>query len=359
MGDILVRLRLERAAFTLDVDLSLPPHGITVLFGASGCGKTSLLRCMAGLERPRDARVQVQGEVWQDDATGVFLPTWRRALGYVFQESSLFDHLDVNANLRYGLRRANSSAARAMLDEAISLLGIGDLLRRRPSELSGGERQRVAIARALATQPRLLLLDEPLAALDQPRKQEALPWLERLRTHARTPMVYVTHAVQELTRLADHVVVLDQGRVRTQGALTEVLSSLQHPALVGEEVGTVLAGEVVERDPEWHLSRLRFDGGSLWLRDVGLAIGQAARLRVRASDVSLSIVEPSPSSILNVLQGQIDAFAPDAHPSQVLVRVRVGASILLARLTARSFNLLQLSVGAPVWVQVKSVALVH
>ncbi len=358
-GDVHVRLRLERAAFTLDVDLHLPAHGITVLFGPSGCGKTSVLRCIAGLERARDARVLVQDQLWQDDAAGVFLPTWRRSLGYVFQESSLFEHLDVGANLRYGLRRAQSSDGAAMLDEAITLLGIGDLLRRRPLELSGGERQRVAIARALAMQPRLLLLDEPLASLDQARKQEALPWLERLRTHARTPMVYVTHAVQELTRLADHVVVLDQGRVRTQGALGQVLSSLDHPALVGEEVGAVLAGEVVEHDRQWHLSRLGFDGGSLWLRDAGLAIGHTARLRVLASDVSLSIVEPSQSSILNVLPGHVDAFVVDVHPSQVLVRVRVGASVLLARLTARSFNLLQLSVGRAVWVQVKSVALVQ
>lgn len=359
MSEIRVRLRLDRAAFTLDVDLQLPPEGITVLFGASGCGKTSLLRCIAGLERARDALVQVQDEVWQDDSAGVFLPTWRRSLGYVFQESSLFEHLDVNANLRYGLRRAHSSDARTMLDGAITLLGLGDLLRRRPAELSGGERQRVAIARALATQPRVLLLDEPLASLDSARKQEALPWLERLRKQARTPMVYVTHAVQELTRLADHVVVLDQGQVRTQGPLTEVLSSLQHPALVGEDVGAVLDGKVIERDQHWHLSRLQFDGGSLWLRDAGLAIGRSARLRVLASDISLSTVQPSPSSILNVLLGHIDAFTADTHPSQVLVRVRVGASIVLARLTARSFEQLQLSEGQAVWVQVKSVALVQ
>ena len=354
-----VRLRLDRAAFTLDVDLQLPPEGITVLFGASGCGKTSLLRCIAGLERARDAYVQVQDQVWQDDASGMFLPTWRRSLGYVFQESSLFEHLDVDANLRYGLRRAHSSEARAMLDDAITLLGIGGLLRRRPGGLSGGERQRVAIARALATQPRVLLLDEPLAALDPARKQEALPWLERLRTQSRTPMVYVTHAVQELTRLADHVVVLDQGRVRTQGPLMEVLSSLQHPALIGEEVGAVLAGQVVERDSRWHLSRFAFDGGSVWLRDTGLAIGQSVRLRMLASDISLSTVPPSPSSILNLLQGHVQAFAADTHPSQVLVQVRVGANIVLARLTARSFDQLALSVGQAVWAQVKSVALVH
>lgn len=187
-----------------------------------------------------------------------------------------------------------------------------------------------------------------------------MPWLERLRTQSRTPMVYVTHAVQELTRLADHVVVLDQGRVRTQGPLMEVLSSLQHPALIGEEVGAVLAGRVASsRTAPWHLSRFAFDGGSVWLRDTGLAIGQSVRLRMLASDISLSTVPPSPSSILNLLQGHVQAFAADAHPSQVLVQVRVGANIVLARLTARSFDHLALSVGQAVWAQVKSVALVH
>lgn len=358
-GGIRIRLRLARRAFVLDIDLELPTDGITVLFGASGCGKTSLLRCVAGLERADDALIRVGEQVWQDSAAHVFLPTWRRPLGYVFQEPSLFEHLDVRANLQFGLKRSRTGDAAAVLDTAISLLGIGDLLRRKPAELSGGERQRVAIARSLATQPRMLLLDEPLAALDQPRRQEVLPWLERLRARWSIPMVYVTHSVQELTRLADHVVVLEQGRVHDQGSMTQLVSSLERPMLVGEQVGAALPGQVVEIDAPWHLGRVQFDGGSLWIRDNGLQPGQPVRLRILASDVSLSVVEPLQSSILNVLVGRVESFAPDTHPSQVLIRVQVGAAVLLARLTARSFAALELAVGRAVWVQVKSVAVVQ
>ncbi len=237
-----VHLRLPRPAFTLDVSLSLPASGITVLFGASGSGKTTLLRCVAGLERAQQGLVQIGNEVWQDDASGIFLPTWRRSLGYVFQEASLFEHLPVRANLQFGLKRTLAPAA--ALDAAIELLGISQLLARMPAQLSGGERQRVAIARALATQPKMLLLDEPLAALDAERKQEILPWLERLRDELQTPMLYVTHSADELTRLADHLVVLAEGRVTIEGPAAEALSSLEGPVLQGDEVGVVLAGQV-------------------------------------------------------------------------------------------------------------------
>ena len=352
-----VRVALLRDGFTLDVDLSLPTKGITVLFGASGSGKTTLLRCVAGLERVRQGLVQIGNEVWQDDSCGVFLPTWRRSLGYVFQEASLFEHLTVRANLQFGLRRTRSPAA--ALDAAIALLGIDTLLARRPTQLSGGERQRVAIARALATQPRLLLLDEPLAALDAARKQEILPWLERLRDELQTPMLYVTHSADELARLADHVVVLDRGRVDSAGPVSAALSSLERRVLQGDDVGAVLPGHVAERDARWHLCRVSFDGGSLWLRDTGLPLGQAVRLRVLARDVSLLIEEPRGSSIQNHLPCFIEAVAPDLHPSQVLVRARVGASVLLARVTGRALDALALQPGQPAWLQLKSVALLR
>ncbi|MDO8278300.1 MAG: molybdenum ABC transporter ATP-binding protein, partial [Burkholderiaceae bacterium] len=208
---------LQRPAFTLEVDLRVPRRGITVLFGPSGSGKTSLLRCVAGLERAQHARVCIGGEVWQDETQAQFLPTWRRPIGYVFQEASLFDHLDVQANLRYGLARSGQSGAADALAPVIALLGIGDLLRRRTAQLSGGERQRVAIARALATRPRLLLLDEPLAALDHARRQDILPWLERLRDELHIPMLYVTHSADEVGRMADTLVIIEQGRVRAAG----------------------------------------------------------------------------------------------------------------------------------------------
>ena len=352
-----LRLRLTRPDFELSVDQVLPGRGITVLFGASGSGKTSLLRCVAGLERAHDARVVVGGEVWQDDVARHFVPTHRRALGYVFQEASLFEHLDVSANLRYGMRRSAGKQGQRVLDEAIELLGIGHLLGRRCAGLSGGERQRVAIARALATEPRLLLLDEPLASLDAARRHDILPWLERLRRESQLPMLYVTHSAEELARLADHLVVLERGQVRGAGPVPEALSAITPPLLGGEDAGAVLSGRVAERDAHWHLARVVVDGADFWLRDTGLPVGQAVRLRVLWRDVSLSVTEPVNTSIQNHLAGVVDTMAPDEHPSQVLVRVRWGDSALTARITRRAQSALGLQVGQPVWAQVKSVAL--
>ncbi|MFO6421397.1 molybdenum ABC transporter ATP-binding protein [Hylemonella sp. W303a] len=364
-----VRLSLARADFTLYVDLDLPARGITVLYGPSGSGKTSVLRCVAGLERARSAavdapaRVVVGGEVWQDEAAGVFLPTHRRPLGYVFQEASLFEHLDVRGNLHYGLKRSWRGALLAQgqrtLDEAVALLGIDHLLARRVQQLSGGERQRVAIARALATGPRLLLLDEPLAALDAARRQEILPWLERLRDELRLPMLYVTHSADELTRLAQHLVVLDRGQVRAAGPVAQVLSALDSPLVLGEDAGALLQGTVLERDASWHLARVGFEGGELSVRDEGLPVGRAVRLRVLARDVSLALVEPQQTSIQNLLPAVVDAIVPDAHASQVLVRLRCGESVLLARITRRACEALGLGPGLAVWAQVKSAALVR
>jgi molybdate transport system ATP-binding protein len=354
-----IRLTLPRADFDVHVSLALPARGITVLYGASGSGKTSVLRCVAGLERAQHARIVVGGEVWQDGAQRVFLPTHRRALGYVFQEASLFDHLDVEGNLRYGLQRARAPGAELTLHTAVQLLGIGDLLRRRTDQLSGGERQRVAIARALATSPRLLLLDEPMAALDSARRQDILPWLERLRDELRIPMLYVTHSADELARLADHLVVLERGRVQAEGAVQEVLSAIDSPVVAGDDAGALLSGRVAERDAHWQLVRVAFDGGSLWLRDSGVPVGQAVRLRVLARDVSLTTEEPQHTSIQNHLPCTVESIAPDAHPSQVLLRVRCGASVLLARITRRALDALGLQPGSAAWVQVKSVALVQ
>jgi molybdate transport system ATP-binding protein len=357
-AELRIALRLARPGFELAVDLRLPGQGVTVLFGPSGSGKTTLLRCVAGLEEAT-GQVLMAGAVWQDSAQRIFLPTWRRPLGYVFQEASLFEHLTVKGNLHFGLKRTGSRDDGQVLDAAIRLLGIDKLLDRLPAGLSGGERQRVAIARALATQPRLLLLDEPLAALDHARKQEILPWLERLRDELSTPMLYVTHSADELARLADHLVVLDQGRVTAEGPAASVLAAISSPVLAGDEIGALLAGRVVERDTRWHLSRVAFDGGSLWLRDSGLPLGHLVRLRVLARDVSMAVEEPRGTSIQNHLPCTIESSAPDVHPSQVLVRVRVGASTLVARITGRSFDALGLQPGKSAWLQVKSVALLE
>ena len=354
-----IRLKLARPTFTLDVDLDLPGDGITVLFGPSGSGKTSLLRCVAGLERTPRALVSIAGETWQNDDAGINLPTWQRPLGYVFQEASLFAHLNVRRNLQFGLKRSHSASNAAALDAAIDLLGIASLLDRTTGQLSGGERQRVAIARALATQPRLLLLDEPLASLDQARRQDILPWLERLRGELKIPMLYVTHASDEVARLADTLVVLDAGQVKACGPVSEVLTETDAPVVLGDDAGALLDATIAERDARWQLTRVEFNGGSLWLRDAGHAVGRKVRVRVLARDVSVATQEPQQTSIQNLLPCVVHSIVPDAHPSQSLIRMVCGESMVLARVTSRAVDALQLASGVSVWAQIKAVALVE
>jgi molybdate transport system ATP-binding protein len=356
MENIQARFRVDWPGFSLDVDLALPGRGVTALFGSSGSGKTTLLRCIAGLERSSRGLLSFNGEIWQDDKT--WLPTHRRPLGYVFQEASLFPHLSVLGNLRYGMKRVISER-KVGLEQAVELLGIGHLLERKPDHLSGGERQRVAIARALAVSPRLLLMDEPLAALDLKRKQEILPYLERLHDELEIPVLYVSHSPDEVARLADHLVVMEGGRILVSGPLSETLARLDLPVRLGEDVGVVLDAIVGEIDAAWHLARVDFPGGSLWTRDKGIPVGRKVRVRVLARDVSLATKRQEHTSIQNHLLGQVDAVADDEHPGLVLVRVRIGQSVLVARLTKRSAAAIGVSPGQDVWVQVKSVALME
>jgi len=355
-----IRLALQRPGFALDVDLALPPRGITVLFGPSGSGKTTVLRCVAGLERAR-GEVRVSGRSWQDDAHGDFLPTARRPLGYVFQEASLFPHLSVAGNLRYAQRRAQAAESAIALDRAIELLGIGGLLQRSTTDLSGGERQRVAIARALATQPELLLLDEPLASLDPARRRELLPWLEHLRDGLGIPMLYVTHSADEMARLADTVVLMEAGRVVASGPPAATLARLDLPIAQDEDAGALLTGTVVQIDRHWHLARVDLAGGSLWLRDDGLREGEPVRVRVLAREVSLALELPpaGTASIQNVLACTVAGLQPGAHPSQALVALDCSGDRLLARITARAADALGLAPGQRVFAQVKSVGLVR
>ncbi|MBC2729755.1 molybdenum ABC transporter ATP-binding protein [Thiobacillus sp.] len=350
------RFKLDYPGFSLDVDLTLPGQGVTALFGHSGSGKTTLLRAIAGLERVAGGRLAVNGETWQDDA--VFRPTHQRPLGYVFQEASLFPHLSVQANLEYGQKRVPAAVRRVSLDQAVAMLDIGHLLGRKPARLSGGERQRVGIARALATSPRLLLMDEPLAALDHARKQEILPYLERLHDELDIPVLYVSHAPDEVARLADHIVVMEGGRALATGPLTDTLARLDLPIKLGEDAGVVLDAVVAERDAEWHLAHMEFAGGHLWVRDHGLPVGHAARVRILARDVSLARTPHSGTSILNTLPAVVVDSIDDTHPALTLVKLRVGESPLLARLTRRSAHALELAPGQLVYVQIKAVALI-
>ena len=349
-----IRVNLPRADFMLEVDLALPATGISVLFGASGSGKTSILRCVAGLERGQDTLVQIGEDLWQDDSRKLFLPTWKRPLGYVFQEASLFDHLNVQDNLEYGLRRCTKPHDRQALDEAVELLSINHLLPRTPQALSGGERQRVAIARALAAHPKLLLLDEPMASLDLARRHEILPWLERLRDQLAIPMLYVTHSADELSRLADHVVIMEKGRAIATGSVEDLLTPIQYPALSGEEASAILTGVVEKKQTQWHLAKIAIHGGVLWIRDDGFNVGQTVRLRIMARDVSLSTDSAAHTSIQNHLQVTVAGIINDIHPAQKLVRLDCAGLPLLARITSKAAYDLQLTCGSKVWAHVKT-----
>lgn len=356
--DIQIELALKREQFDLTVNLKLPANGITILFGASGSGKTTLLRSLAGLEKRALGNIWVGSELWQSSKDGIFVPTHQRELGYVFQEASLFEHLNVQKNIEFGLAQNQLIESKKILDSAIELLGIRHLLKRRVNELSGGEKQRVAIARALATNPKILLLDEPLAALDFARKQEVIPWLERLRDELEIPMIYVTHSIDEAMRLGDYLVVLENGRVQQAGSLTEIFSMLDKPIIEGDDLGVIIDGQVKELDSSWSLAKVSFLGGYFWVADTGLNLNDSVRLRILANNVSVATLEPSGTSIQNCLPAQIEEIKPGALPSQALLKLRLGEYSLLAQITKRSCHTLNLKVDQSVWVQVKSVSLI-
>jgi molybdate transport system ATP-binding protein len=353
-----IRARLQQAypGFALDVDLELPGRGVTAIFGPSGCGKTTLLRCVAGLERRAQGYLCLGDEVWQDDSKRFFLPVHQRALGYVFQDASLFAHLSVSQNLNYGMQRVPAALRRVSLEQSIALLGIAHLLERRPDALSGGERQRVAIARALASSPRILLLDEPLAALDSARKAEVLPYLEKLHSELDIPVLYVSHAIDEVARLADHLVLLESGKVTASGRAEDLLIRLDLSLAHGDTAGAVLTLTVSKHDEQDHLSTASFSGGLLSLPIQNKDIGQRLRIRVQARDVSLTLQKQSGTSILNILNATVRAVAPDS-PGQVMVALDVGGCTLLARITERSARTLSLAPGLSLYAQIKGVAI--
>ena len=354
MDNFCAKLHVAWPDFRLDVDLNLPVQGVTALFGPSGCGKTTILRCIAGLEKNVQGHVSLHDMIWQDENRWV--PPHQREIGYVFQEASLFPHLTVMENLDYGLKRSKNQQG-IDIDGLIDLLGIAALLKRKPHALSGGERQRVGIARALAVKPRLLLMDEPLAALDSQRKQEILPYLDKLHRELAIPVLYVTHSPDEVARLAHHIVVLDQGHVVASGGLVETLSRIDLPIQLGDDLGAVIEASVSEIDPQWHLSRCDFSGGGIWTRSQGLSLHQKIRIRVLARDVSIAIEKPVASSIQNSLQGSVANITEDVQAGYALVRILVGTDYLIARVTQRALHELGIQLGQVIWVQVKSVAI--
>lgn len=355
---IAARFNLDYGAFQLAVDLALPGTGITVLFGPSGSGKTTLLRCIAGLLKAPQGFLQINDEVWQDSENGIFWPTHKRALGYVFQEANLFPHLSVAGNLQFGLKRIAKTNQRADLPHILELLGIGRLLERLPGQLSGGERQRVAIARALALSPKILLMDEPLASLDFKRKQEILPFLSRLHGELNIPVLYVTHSQQEVAQLADHLVIMDEGKALASGPISETLSRLDMPLARDREASTVWQVKVIEHDTEYHLTRAAFDGGALSLPGLAAKIGTPLRLQIYARDVSIVLQEPIATSILNVLPAVISGIADDDNGHSV-VQLTVGSQPLLAHITRKSRMLLDLRLGMSVYAQIKGTSILN
>ena len=346
----------RRGAFQLDVKF-VADAPIVGLFGRSGAGKTTIVNAIAGIGNPSRGTIRVNGHVLFDAARGIDLPPERRRIGYVFQDGLLFPHLDVEANLLYGQRR-RAASERVIADErVIELLGLQALLRRKPGTLSGGEKQRVAIGRALLAQPRILLMDEPLAALDVARRHEILTYVERLRDELAIPIVYVSHTVDEITRLADVVVVLADGKAMAVGKAGDVLGRLDLPAATGaDEAGAVVEARVTRHDAERLLSTLAFDGGELYVPRIASAVGERVRARILARDVSLALHRPSDISILNILGGTVTAIGE--HSDAIVdVQVVVGAALVNARLTRHSVRELDIRVGRDVFALIKAVAL--
>ncbi|MGH6947995.1 MAG: molybdenum ABC transporter ATP-binding protein [Kiloniellales bacterium] len=355
MLDVAVRRHL--GGFALDASFACDIGGITAIFGRSGAGKTSLVNALAGLLKPEAGRIVVEGATLFDSTAGIDLPPERRRLGYVFQEGRLFPHLSVRSNLTFGWKRLNGAERRISLDQVVTLLGLEALLGRRPHDLSGGEKQRVALGRALLASPRLLLMDEPLASLDQARKDEVLPFVERLRDEMKVPIVYVSHSMAEIVRLADTLVLMSDGRVEAVGTVEELTSRLDLRPLTGRfEAGAVIEAAVAHHEHAYDLSELTFSGGRLFVPYLDLPLGSRIRVRIRARDVALALKPPEATSILNVIPAIVRDIGQEDSP-QVDLRLDAGDAAIWARITWRSLHDLDLKPGQRVYALVKAVAI--
>ena len=351
-----IRYALQRGDFNLSVDLDIPMQGITGIFGASGSGKTTLLRCIAGLEKPGAGRLVVGGEVWQDHDLGVLRAPHEQEIGYVFQEPRLFRHLTVRGNLEYGQKRSRMMRDGISFEKAVELFDLHQLLERTPADLSGGEAQRIAIARALLRAPRLVLMDEPLAALDSARKDEILPFLDRMHSELRIPIIYVSHHIEEICRLCDYLLILDRGEVIAEDDLQSVLVRMDLPLLSGEEAGSVIHGVIGAYDQDYDLTHLNFSGGEFLVPGQVGKEGEALRLRIKANDISLCRDRPERSTILNILPAIIEEIQPEAGP-MLLLRLRLGSDRVITRITRHSCEKLDLQTGEQILTQIKAVAI--
>ena len=353
-----IDIRQQRGDFLLEVQCQAATPGVVALFGRSGCGKTTLVNLLAGLLPAQQGRLCVDGEVWLDTAAGINLPAEQRRVGYVFQESRLFPHYSVRGNLLYGARRRPAAVgAEAQFAEVVDLLGLAPLLTRRPASLSGGEKQRVALGRALLAQPRLLLLDEPLSSLDTARREDVLPYLERLRDQLRIPMIFVSHQFDEVLRLATEVIVLDAGKRVAQGDISSISRTPAVRAIVGPQaLGAVIDGWVSdEQAPDSELTAIRVGKGTLRLQHRGAKAGDRVRVQLLARDLILATHEPRGLSVRNQLAGIVQSVSADADSD--LVEIDIGGATVVARITREASRDLQMQAGLAVWVLVKSVSI--
>ena len=342
--------------FKFNVEFKAKP-GLTVIFGRSGCGKTTLINMLAGLQKPNGGRIEIFGRCVFDKNKNINIPPEHRDIGYVFQESRLFPHMSVTENLQYGWRFLAPEKRLLKLDAIVEMLQLSPLLDRRPQMLSGGEKQRVAIGRAILKNPAMLLMDEPLASLDAQLKSEILQYIERLRDELSLSIVYVSHSIEEVVRLADTVLILDQGEKKAQGPVETVMSDLDLWPLTGRyEAGAVLAVTIIAQDTKFDLTELSFEGGRLFISKLDAPIGQRHRLRIRARDVSISLSKPVDTSILNVFHGTIVDIRQHSNDPQAEIKIDIGANII-ARVTRKSMDVLSLNVGKQVYVMIKAAAI--
>ena len=346
-------IKIQLESFMLDANFSIPDRGITVVFGPSGSGKTTLLRAIAGLEKSDDGFLKIGDSVWQKGED--FLATHKRQIGYVFQDAALFDHLDVKGNLNFVIKRA-IGLKEDFIESIHNLLEIKTLLNRKTTQLSGGERQRVAIARALLTNPKILLLDEPLSALDLKRKNEILPYLDSIHNDLEIPILYVTHSQDEMSRLADHLLLIEDGNIIGSGPVNDMLTRFDMPLSHGGDAVSIIEAEVLKRDSEFNLMHLDFLGGQFIVPDNSFPVQTKVRIRVVARDVSLTKSKQVDTSILNIFPAMVQEIVNEGE-AQVMVRLQIKETILLACITRKSSYKLRLEKGSEVFVQVKSVAI--
>jgi len=347
------KIKVQLESFMLDANFSIPDRGITVVFGPSGSGKTTLLRATAGLEKSDKGFLKIGDSVWQKGED--FLATHKRQIGYVFQDAALFDHLDVKGNLNFVIKRA-IGLKEDFIESIHNLLEIKTLLNRKTTQLSGGEKQRVAIARALLTNPKILLLDEPLSALDLKRKNEILPYLDSIHNDLEIPILYVTHSQDEMSRLADHLLLIEDGNIVGSGPVNDMLTRFDMPLSHGGDAVSIIEAEVLKRDSEFNLMHLDFLGGQFIVPDNSFPVQTKVRIRVVARDVSLTKSKQVDTSILNIFPAMVQEIVNEGE-AQVMVRLQIKETILLACITRKSSYKLRLEKGSEVFVQVKSVAI--